>query len=409
MPLTMLQSPVVTTQPPPIRVILPELPREFVPQPMVLPESERMVNLDDTGFQALVGSLEGALASGGYAGMPDTPSTRALLEADVVQRNAYLTSISHNFSYNTPTTTSFTAMTSPTYMAVPQYSWSATTLASPYTTYTVDDALGYVVGENGQFNYTVTMGAGSASSMLGYQVYSNGVSIPISISGGAGTTFTIDGGGQVVYGQWQPISKEEQAKQFVKNEMRRRLTPQQTRQRNYLAALKSPEEQKARDSLRDIITEQEWRRYVTNGFLMVRGDSGRHYQIFADGRRPFVFQAGEKIASLCIHTSGECPPSDHVINMKLLVEMDETSIWQGSNITWYKKPQVAAVEGDPFNQGHGLTINQALAGVDLNVIQVGPIPITNTQWVAGYNPYELPQVDTKDKTLVEMFRAVKSA
>jgi len=92
-------------------------------------------------------------------------------------------------------------------------------------------------------------------------------------------------------------------------------------------------ELKARETLRDMITEADWRRYVTNGFIMVKGMSGYWYQVFnMRSARIRVYKDGKHTHNLCIHTDRECPPSDHIINMKILVELDEASIWKGSNI-----------------------------------------------------------------------------
>jgi hypothetical protein len=100
----------------------------------------------------------------------------------------------------------------------------------------------------------------------------------------------------------------------------------------YLSSKISMEEQKARDSLRDLITEKDWRRYVTNGFIMVKGEH-YWYQIFNDQRRIRVYHKGKHTHSICIHTDAACPPTDHVLNMKLLVELDEMRIWHEGRVS----------------------------------------------------------------------------
>lgn len=101
----------------------------------------------------------------------------------------------------------------------------------------------------------------------------------------------------------------------------------------------TPQELKARDTLRDMISEADWRRYMTNGFLMVKGSkdfskgSAYWYQIHADrSRRVRVYQDGKALKDICIHSADVCPPSDHVINMKVLVEIDEQAVWSGGNV-----------------------------------------------------------------------------
>lgn len=92
------------------------------------------------------------------------------------------------------------------------------------------------------------------------------------------------------------------------------------------------EELKARETLREYLSESEYRRYITNGFIMVRGSStGYHYQVFGD-RRLRVYHKYKAIESICIH-SQDCPPSDHVLNMKILIESDETEFRKLGNIS----------------------------------------------------------------------------
>lgn len=93
----------------------------------------------------------------------------------------------------------------------------------------------------------------------------------------------------------------------------------------------TPQEMQARLLLRDLLSEKEWRRYVTNGFIMVEGQSNRWYQIFHDQRRIAVYESGQKTHTLCIHTAKECPPTDHLINLKAMIEIDERQVWELSN------------------------------------------------------------------------------
>lgn len=130
------------------------------------------------------------------------------------------------------------------------------------------------------------------------------------------------------YGVGAPLSKRDQLKQKFRNQLngieRKRLA---------LQAGVSVAELKARDTLRDMLSEADWRRYVTNSFIMVRGESGKWYQVFANHNyeRIRVYEKGEHTANLCIHSDSECPLSDHVIAMKIQIELDEDSLWRESN------------------------------------------------------------------------------
>lgn len=94
----------------------------------------------------------------------------------------------------------------------------------------------------------------------------------------------------------------------------------------------TPAELKAQDTLRDMVTERDWRRYATNGFLIVKGKKF-HYQIFKSQKSINVYIKGQLLNKICIHTVKDCPPTDHVINMKILIELDEDRIWSGGNVS----------------------------------------------------------------------------
>jgi hypothetical protein len=127
-----------------------------------------------------------------------------------------------------------------------------------------------------------------------------------------------------------PLTEKDKFLQAI----RRNLAPNVLRRRTGMEPVMDPQEVLARNSLRDMLTEDEWRRYLTNGFIMVKGKSGYWYQLFARGRGGVnVYRKGIKIASICIHTDQRVPPTDHVINLKLLVEFDEHQVWAGGNVS----------------------------------------------------------------------------
>lgn len=119
----------------------------------------------------------------------------------------------------------------------------------------------------------------------------------------------------------------------VRNNIQWNLTENDRRRRYGIPNAKDLAELKARDCLRDMLSEADWRRYVTNSFLMVRGESGKWYQLFENGERIRVYLKGQYIGSICIHTDGGCPPTDHVIAMKLLIELDEDALWVEGNVS----------------------------------------------------------------------------
>lgn len=132
--------------------------------------------------------------------------------------------------------------------------------------------------------------------------------------------------------------------------IKQNLSPEEKRQRHLdRIPVLSPSELKARSTLRDLISEKAYRRYLINGFIMVRGKSGRYYQIFSDQRHTKVYENEKCINEICIHTNKICPPTDHVINLKMLVEFDEQEVWDGGNIhvgrdrSTFEQPQTSGM------------------------------------------------------------------
>ena len=151
---------------------------------------------------------------------------------------------------------------------------------------------------------------GTGSSFAGY------VPLPsyISISSAGGIT-------------WTTLDK----KWEFKNKLKSNLLILTNRKRTNLTNAITPQEMKARESLRDLISESDWRRYITNGFIMHRGESEKWYQIFNDQKRTNVYWKGKIIETLCLHTDN-CPPTDHILNMMTLIDFDENSLGQIGNL-----------------------------------------------------------------------------
>lgn len=111
----------------------------------------------------------------------------------------------------------------------------------------------------------------------------------------------------------------------------------------------SPEEIRALQLLRKMVSEEVFRRYLKDGFVTVRGPSGYTYQIYrgeAANVRVYSPRMGQ-IAALCVHLKSayKCPPTDSVVAKMLLAEMDEPGLWQRANVTlwgddWRQKQQL---------------------------------------------------------------------
>jgi hypothetical protein len=87
----------------------------------------------------------------------------------------------------------------------------------------------------------------------------------------------------------------------------------------------SRSESKALETLREMITEIEYRKYLKYGFVCVYGRSGRTYQIFRNKAHTKVWEHGMLVEEICVRINHniDCPPTDNVIAFKTLIEISE--------------------------------------------------------------------------------------
>jgi hypothetical protein len=85
----------------------------------------------------------------------------------------------------------------------------------------------------------------------------------------------------------------------------------------------SPAEQKALDTLREMISESDYRKYIKHGFLMVRGSDRDMYQVFRTQSHTKVWRDGKVIEEICVRIkNSNVPPTDNVIAFKTLIEIN---------------------------------------------------------------------------------------
>jgi len=91
-------------------------------------------------------------------------------------------------------------------------------------------------------------------------------------------------------------------------------------------------ERVAIDTLREMITESEFRKYATHGFILVKGNSGNVYQIFRNRAHTKVWKDGQLIKEICVRISIKVPPTDNVIAFKTMIETDEDEFERIGNV-----------------------------------------------------------------------------
>jgi len=208
------------------------------------------------------------------------------------------------------------------------------------------------------FATTIHAAGGTTLSQFDY--------VPTATTASGTVDFFISNAGAATFARFVPEYSEKQQKIWdLKHKMKTNLLIKVNSRAKPLTISVSPAEEIARFSLRDQITEAEWRRYVTNGFIMVKGVSGRFYQIFNnDSNRVRVFYKNKQTHQICIHTDKNCPPTDHVLNLKTLIEMDESLIWKAGNVSNFTAPSIRANGVNIFADGlqtFGFNDNFALA------------------------------------------------
>jgi len=92
-------------------------------------------------------------------------------------------------------------------------------------------------------------------------------------------------------------------------------------------------EMNAIDTLREMITEAEFRKYMTHGFLLVKGASGLVYQVFRNRAHTKVWENGQVIEEVCVRIKErKIPPTDNVIAFKILIETSEGEFRKLGNV-----------------------------------------------------------------------------
>lgn len=79
----------------------------------------------------------------------------------------------------------------------------------------------------------------------------------------------------------------------------------------------------ARQTIKRILGEKEYREYVKDGFISVKARSGLVYQIYPGSGITRVYKDGVLIERLCVVLKGNFPPTDSLIMRFLLILNDE--------------------------------------------------------------------------------------
>lgn len=90
----------------------------------------------------------------------------------------------------------------------------------------------------------------------------------------------------------------------------------------------------AMETLREMISEQEFRNYLRYGFILVKGQSGKIYQVSRQNSHTKVWNRGALVEEVCVRINRqiEVPPTDNVIAFKVMIETSEDLFRNNGNI-----------------------------------------------------------------------------
>lgn len=125
----------------------------------------------------------------------------------------------------------------------------------------------------------------------------------------------------------------ESPKDKLRRIMRERYAPAFLRDR--LEAAADDRERRARETLRKVVGPEEYRRFLTRGFVLVRGRSGLVYQCWPGHSIDTitkVWRHGACVERLCVYLTGDFPPTDELIMRALLIMNDEADFRSRANV-----------------------------------------------------------------------------
>lgn len=92
-------------------------------------------------------------------------------------------------------------------------------------------------------------------------------------------------------------------------------------------------ELKAIETLREIISESEFRKFIAYGFITVIAASGRKYQILRNQNHIKVWKAGKLEEEICIRIADDkVPKTDKLIAFKTMIEANEDEFRKLGNV-----------------------------------------------------------------------------
>lgn len=109
----------------------------------------------------------------------------------------------------------------------------------------------------------------------------------------------------------------------IRQMIRERIAPAFHRNRTALGLSHDIREKRARGTLRRIIGEEKFRRFIRDGFITVVSKTGLTYRIFPGHGITEVYARGIMVERFCVVLTGQFPPTDELLMRYLLILNDE--------------------------------------------------------------------------------------
>lgn len=99
-------------------------------------------------------------------------------------------------------------------------------------------------------------------------------------------------------------------------------------------------EARAQKSLRELVGEKEYIRYLANDAVSVFGESGRLYKVYKGDQMTKVYDKSGYLGQICVVTPDkDIPPTDSIISRIVMIQTDEGGFYDKGNLMGnIKKP-----------------------------------------------------------------------
>ena len=142
---------------------------------------------------------------------------------------------------------------------------------------------------------------------------------------------------------WAPVPPLPLSDRF-RQILQSRQTPRFITSRTPIKAASEERELRARQTLRKVLGDDGFQRFLRNGFVSVRANSGKVYQIYPGHGMTIVYDRGTPVEKLCVILRGDFTPTDSLITRYVMILHDEASFRVLANVFSAPARQIATLK-----------------------------------------------------------------